>query len=119
MLLKREQGDPEIRSLWETMNKRAIDGQAVTYARYGTHIDKAYLESDHYLKGKELVEQGVKDGLFYENEKGNIVADLTEEIGQEKTVLRADGTSIYITQDLALAKLRYEDFRMDRMIYIV
>lgn len=119
MLVQREQGDHEIRALWNKMNQWCIQGHRQTYTRYGTHIDKAYLESDHYLKGKALVEQGLQDGIFTTNEKGNIVIDLTHEMGQEKTVLRADGTAIYMTQDLALAKLRYDDFTMDRMIYVV
>jgi arginyl-tRNA synthetase len=119
MLVQREQGDHEIRALWNKMNQWCIQGHRQTYTRYGTHIDKAYLESDHYLKGKALVEQGLQDGIFTTNEKGNIVIDLTQEMGQEKTVLRADGTAIYMTQDLALAKIRYDDFTMDRMIYVV
>lgn len=117
MLRKREDGDQVIRDLRVKMNKRCLDGHASTYARYGTTIEKTYFESDHYLKGKDLVLQWVEQWIFYPNEKGNIVADLSNE--QEKVVLRSDGTSIYLTQDLALGKVRYEDYHMDRMIYVV
>ena len=117
MLRKREDGDQEIRDLWKTMNKWCLDGHAITYERYGTIIEKTYLESDHYLAGKDMVLEWLDKGLFRENEKWNIVADLSNE--QEKVVLRSDGTSIYLTQDLALGKVRYEDYHMDRMIYVV
>lgn len=117
MLVKREEWDEEIRNLRKQMNRWCLDGHAQTYARYGTMIDKTYLESDHYLKGKDLVLKWLEQWLFRKNEKWNIVADLSNE--QEKTILRADGTSIYITQDLALGQIRYQDYHMDRMIYVV
>lgn len=117
MLIKREEWDEEIRSLWKQMNTWCLDGHAQTYARYGTVIDKTYLESDHYLKGKDLVLKWLEQWLFRKNEKWNIVADMANE--QEKTILRSDGTSIYITQDLALGQIRYQDYHMDRMIYVV
>ena len=88
-----------------------------TYARYGTHIEKSYYESDHYLKGKAIVEAWLESWLFVKNAKGNVV--YTDDDLGDKTVLRSDGTAIYITQDLALAQLRYDDRNMDRMVYVV
>jgi len=117
MLRQWESGDETIRQLWYKMNQRCLDGHAITYQRYGTVIEKAYLESDHYLTGKDLVNDGIQKWVFRVNEKGNVVADLSND--QEKVVLRADGTSIYITQDLALWNIRYEDYHMNRMIYVV
>lgn len=119
MLQQREAGDAEVRALWQTMRDRALDGMRQTYTRFGTHIDKAYYESDHYEKGKTLVEKKFEEGLFTQDAKGNIVYDFGEDSFGSKVLLRSDGTAIYITQDLALAELRYEDFQMDRMIYVV
>ena len=119
MLVAWENGDEQVRSLWKQMNKRCLDWHAQTYARYGTVIDKMYLESDHYLAGKKLVMDGLEQWLFRRNDKGNVVADLSASGGAEKVLLRSDDTSIYMTQDLALGVIRYEDYHMDRMIYVV
>jgi arginyl-tRNA synthetase len=119
MLIARENGDKEVRNLWKQMNKWCLDGHQTTYMRYGTVIDKTYLESDHYLAGKQLVMDGLEQWLFRRNDKGNVVADLSASGGAEKVLLRSDDTSIYITQDLALGQIRYQDYHMDRMIYVV
>lgn len=117
MLQKREEWDTQVRELWNTMRTRALDGMAETYKRFGTHIDKAYYESDHYLKWKAIVQEGLDTGIFSQGANGNIMYH--HETLWDKVMLRSDGTSIYITQDIALGKLRYEDFSMDRMIYVV
>lgn len=118
MLRAWEDGDPEVRSLWKKMNDRAITGMQETYARYWVTIDKAYAESDHYLKWKDVVQKWLEQGIFVRDEKWNIVfIDETQDI--KKVVLRADGTSIYITQDIVLAELRYDDYKMDKMVYVV
>ncbi len=119
MLQQWEEGNKEVRALWKKMNGWALQGFEETYARYGTTIDKAYFESDHYEKGKTIVDDGLKKNIFAKDEKGNIICDLTQEGLGKKVVLRADGTSIYITQDLALAVLRYKEKKMDKMIYVV
>ncbi|MEK6917183.1 MAG: arginine--tRNA ligase, partial [Nanoarchaeota archaeon] len=107
----------EVRKLWKKMNDWAIKGMKQTYDRFGVKIDKAYYESNHYTKGRDIVLDALKKGIFEKDEKGNIVLE-NEKIGK-KIVLRADGTSIYITQDIALGKLRYEDYKMDNMVYVV
>ncbi len=117
MLKKWEEGDKETRLLLKKMNGWALKGFKITYDRYGVEMDKPYCESDHYLKGKEFVMDAFKKGLFKKDEKENIYVDL-EELGK-KIVLRGDGTSIYITQDIALAKIRHDDYKMDKMIYVV
>lgn len=117
MLQKREASDPEVMQLRRTMCDRCLEGMYETYARYGTHIEKSYYESDHFRKGQAIVEAGLDSWLFVKNAKGNVVYE-DHDMG-DKTVLRADGTAIYITQDLALAQLRYDDRNMDRMIYVV
>lgn len=117
MLRQREAKDPEIIALWEKMRDWAISWQQQTYKRYWTTIEKTYFESDHYLRGKKIVEQWVQSWLFTTNEKWHIV--FIDETMGEKVLLRTDGTSIYITQDIALWKLRYEDRKMNRMIYVV
>lgn len=121
MLRDREDGVPEVRALWKKMNTRAIDGIRETYARYGTHIDEATLESDVYQDGKEVAEQGLQKGVFVRDPKGNIALPLV--INKEDTsyfvVLRADGTTLYATQDLALVDKRFKTYGMDKMIYIV
>lgn len=121
MLRDREDGVPEVRALWKKMNSRAIDGIRETYARYGTHIDEATLESDVYQDGKEVAEQGLQKGVFVRDPKGNIALPLV--INEEDTsyfvVLRADGTTLYATQDLALVDKRFKTYGMDKMIYIV
>jgi len=117
MLQQREAWDEEVVGLWREMCDWCLKGMYETYARYWTHIEKVYYESDHYLKGKAIVEAGLESGLFVKNAKWNVV--YTDHDLGDKTVLRSDGTAIYITQDLALAQLRYDDWNMDRMIYVV
>ncbi len=119
MLQQREAGDPEVRASRKIMNDRALTGMRETYKRFWTRIDKAYFESDHYEKGKALVEKKFEEGMFTKDAKWNIVYDFGEDSFGSKVLLRNDGTAIYITQDLALAELRYEEFHMDRMVYIV
>lgn len=119
MLVQRENNDQETRKLRKKMNKRAIEGMRETYERFGCTIDKTYYESEHYESGKAVVKEGTQKGVFIKNEKGNIVCNLEEEKLGHKTVLRADGTSVYATQDMGLAKQRFEDFNMKKMIYIV
>ncbi|MBN1502773.1 arginine--tRNA ligase [Candidatus Woesearchaeota archaeon] len=119
MLRKWESGDLEVRQLWSKMNDWAVKGIMQTYDRYGVAMDKPYFESDHYMKGKEIVKNGLERGIFEKDENDNIVANLSKHGLGKKVVLRADGTSIYITQDLVLAKIRYGDYKMDKMIYIV
>lgn len=119
MLVNREQGDPETITLREKMRKRCLDGMQQTYARYGCRIDKVYYESETYLHGKEMVELGIEKEIFFKDEKGNI-AYSNEQAGiDKKVVLRANGTSVYLTQDLYLAQCRERDRHMDRMVYIV
>lgn len=121
MLRAREAGDPEVRDLWKKMNKRAIDGMRETYTRYGTHIDDATLESDVYTDGKEVAEQGLAKWVFVRDPKGNIALPLP--INEDETsyfvVLRADGTTLYATQDLALVDHRFKTYNMNKMVYIV
>jgi len=119
MLRDWEAGDPEVRALWKKMSDWALSGFRETYDRYGVRMDKAYFESDHYLKGKELALDGLKESIFEKDEKGNIVAELSDRGRGKKVILRADGTSIYITQDMVLAKLRHEDYGMDKLVYVV
>lgn len=119
MLKQWEEGDPDVRALWKQMNSWALKGMRETYKRLGFRIDKPYYESDHYLEGVAIVHQGLKKGIFKKDEKGNIFADLQSDGLGKKVVLRGDGTSIYTTQDLALAKKRYRDYKMDRMIYVI
>lgn len=119
MLVDWENWDKETIALWKKMNKWAIDWMQETYKRYDAVIDKAYLESDHYLNWKEIIENGLQEGVFFVNEKWNICFTNEEKGIENKVVLRADGTSVYLTQDIALAKKRFEDYHMDEMIYIV
>ncbi|MBN2422889.1 arginine--tRNA ligase [Candidatus Woesearchaeota archaeon] len=119
MLLDWENQDKKVRALWKKMNNWAIDGFRETYKRYGVKIDKPYPESEHYTKGKKTVLNGLKKRIFKSDEDKNIIADLEKYGLGKKVILRADGTSIYITQDMVLAKLRYQDYKMDKMIYIV
>lgn len=119
MLRKWEQGDAEVRSLWQMMNEWVYEGFDETYKRLGVDFDKIYYESDTYLEGKELVLDGVEKGYMYRKEDGSIWADLTPEGLDHKLLLRADGTSVYMTQDIGTAKLRYQDYPIDRMIYVV
>lgn len=119
MLRKWEQGDPEVRALWKKMNDWVYAGFDETYRRLGVSFDKIYYESETYLEGKELVLGGLEKGLMYRKEDGSVWADLTGDGLDHKLLLRADGTSVYMTQDIGTAKLRYQDYPIDRMIYVV
>ena len=119
MLVKWEQGDPEVRALWRKMNEWVYKGFDETYKALGVSFDKIYYESDTYLEGKEKVMEGLEKGLFYRKEDGSVWADLTAEGLDEKLLLRADGTSVYMTQDIGTAKLRFRDYPIDKMIYVV
>ena len=119
MLKKWEQGDNEVRSLWEKMNSWVYAGFDETYKRMGVDFDKIYYESQTYLEGKEKVEEGLEKGVFYRKEDGSVWADLTADGLDHKILLRSDGTSVYITQDIGTAKLRYQDYPIDKMIYVV
>ncbi|MCF0235634.1 MAG: arginine--tRNA ligase, partial [Bacteroidaceae bacterium] len=119
MLRKWEQGDEEVRSLWRMMNDWVYAGFDETYAALGVGFDKIYYESDTYLEGKEKVEEGLDKGVFYRREDGSVWADLTADGLDEKLLLRADGTSVYMTQDIGTAKLRYQDFPISKMVYVV
>jgi arginyl-tRNA synthetase len=119
MLRKWEAGDEEVRKLWETMNQWVYAGFDATYDRLGIHFDKTYYESNTYLLGKSLVQEGLDKGVFYRHEDGSVRVDLTDEGLDEKVLLRKDGTSVYMTQDLGTAQLRYEEFKPQKMIYVV
>lgn len=119
MLVKWEQGDPEVVSLWEKMNQWVYDGFEATYERMGVGFDKIYYESNTYLEGKKEVLRGLDEGIFSRHEDGSVWADLTEQGLDEKLLLRRDGTSVYMTQDIGTAKKRYEDYPIDRMVYVV
>ncbi len=119
MLLKWEQGDAEVRKLWEEMNSWVYEGFDATYKKMGVDFDKIYYESNTYLEGKEKVEEGLAKGAFYRREDGSVWADLTAEGLDEKLLLRADGTSVYMTQDIGTAKLRFSDYPIDKMVYVV
>ena len=119
MLRKWEAGDPEIRSLWATMNSWVYDGFAQTYDALGVSFDKIYYESDTYLEGKELVLEGLEKGIMYRRDDGSVWIDLRPDGLDEKLLLRTDGTSVYMTQDIGTAKLRYMDYPIDNMVYVV
>ena len=119
MLVKWEKGDKEVRDLWRKMNAWVYEGFDETYKALGVGFDKIYYESDTYLEGKEKVEEGLKKGIFYRRPDGSVWADLTKEGLDEKLLLRADGTSVYMTQDIGTAKLRFQDYPIDKMIYVV
>lgn len=119
MLKKWEAGDEEVRALWKNMNTWVYNGFDETYRRLGVDFDKIYYESDTYLVGKREVLRGLDEGLFVKDPDGSVWADLTPEGYDRKILLRADGTSVYITQDIGTAKLRYEDYPIDQMIYVV
>ena len=119
MLRKWEQGDSEVRALWEKMNAWVYAGFDETYKALGVGFDKIYYESQTYLVGKALVEEGLSKGLFFRKDDGSVWADLTKDGLDEKLLLRADGTSVYMTQDIGTAKLRYDDFPIDKMVYVV
>ncbi|MBR8713292.1 arginine--tRNA ligase [Porphyromonas levii] len=119
MLKKWEQGDEEIRSMWKMMNSWVYAGFDETYKRLGVDFDKIYYESDTYLVGRDEVLRGLQEGIFVKDEDGSVWADLTSEGYDRKILLRADGTSVYITQDIGTAKLRFQDYPIDQMIYVV
>lgn len=119
MLLAWENNDAEIRHLWETMNGWVYAGFDETYRKLGVDFDKIYYESETYLEGKEKVLEGLEKGVFYQNEDSSVWADLTENGLDQKLLLRSDGTSVYMTQDIGTAKLRYDDFDIKKMVYVV
>ena len=119
MLRAWEAKDPEVRKLWAMMNEWVYDGFDQTYRRMGVDFDKIYYESDTYLEGKEKVLEGLEAGKMYRKEDGSVWADLTDEGLDHKLLLRSDGTSVYMTQDIGTAKLRYQDYPIDKMIYVV
>ena len=119
MLLKWEQGDKEVRDLWAKMNSWVYAGFDETYKRLGVAFDKIYYESNTYLEGKSEVEKGLAEGQFYRREDGSVWADLTKDGLDEKLLLRSDGTSVYMTQDIGTAKLRFLDYPIDKMVYVV
>ena len=119
MLVKWEQNDPEVRGLWKKMNEWVYAGFNETYKALGVSFDKIYYESNTYLEGKEKVEEGLEKGFFYRRDDNSVWADLTKEGLDEKLLLRSDGTSVYMTQDIGTAKLRFQDFPIDKMIYVV
>jgi len=119
MLVKWEAGDPEVRALWEKMNSWVYAGFDETYKRMGVSFDKIYYESNTYIDGKKKVLEGLKKGLFYQKEDGSVWADLTSEGLDHKLLLRSDGTSVYMTQDIGTAQQRFNDYPIDQMIYVV
>ena len=119
MLVKWESGDKEVRALWEKMNNWVYEGFDETYKRLGVDFDKIYYESDTYLVGKETVLGGLEKGIFYRREDESVWADLTNNGLDEKLLLRSDGTSVYMTQDIGTAQLRFRDYPIDKMVYVV
>ena len=119
MLVKWENNDPEVRALWRKMNKWVYAGFDETYRMMGVSFDKIYYESETYLEGKEKVDEGLAKGIFYRRDDGSVWADLTAEGLDEKLLLLSDGTSVYMTQDIGTAKLRFQDYPIDKMIYVV
>ena len=119
MLRKWEANDPEVRALWAKMNSWVYAGFDETYKRMGVSFDKIYYESNTYLEGKSEVEKGLASGAFYRREDGSVWADLTKDGLDEKLLLRSDGTSVYMTQDIGTAKLRFQDYPIDKMVYVV
>ena len=119
MLVKWEAGDPEVRALWQMMNNWVYTGFDETYRKMGVGFDKIYYESNTYLEGKEKVMEGLEKGFFFKKEDGSVWADLTAEGLDHKLLLRGDGTSVYMTQDIGTAKLRFADYPINKMIYVV
>ncbi|WP_158856901.1 arginine--tRNA ligase [Lunatibacter salilacus] len=119
MLILWEKGDPEVVSLWKTMNSWVYAGFEQTYRKMGVDFDKMYYESDTYLLGKDIVAEGLEKGVFFKKENGSVWVDLSEEGQDEKLVLRGDGTSVYITQDMGTADLKYRDYQISRSVYVV
>jgi arginyl-tRNA synthetase len=119
LLRKWEAGDPEVYQLWETMNNWVYAGFKVSYTKLGVDFDKMYYESNTYLLGKEIVEEGLTKGVLFKKDDGSVWIDLTDDGLDQKLLLRADGTSVYMTQDLGTAKLKYDDFKMDQSAYVI
>lgn len=119
MLRRWEEGDPETVALWEKMNAWVYEGFNETFDKLQIHFDKLYFESETYLLGKDMTEEGLASGIFYRKDDGSVWADLTEAKLDQKAILRSDGTSLYITQDMGTARLRYQDFGVERMVYVV
>jgi arginyl-tRNA synthetase len=119
MLERWEAGDAKVLSLWEQMNSWVYAGFDATYQQIGITFDKTYYESQTYLLGKQLVQEGLAQGIFYQKQDGSVWVDLTQEGLDEKLLLRSNGTSVYITQDIGTAELRYEDFKPDKLVYVV
>ncbi len=126
MLVEWEKGNPEIHKLWKQMNEWAVNGIMQTYKRTGVSFDKFYYESETYLKGKELIQQGLEKGLFFKAEDGSVRVDVSEVVGknkegedQQKVLLRKDGTSVYITQDIGTAVSRHDDWSFNQLVYVV
>ena len=119
MLVRWEQGDPEVRALWEMMNNWVYAGFDDTYKMMGVSFDKIYYESQTYLRGKAKVEEGLEKGLFFRKDDGSVWADLTADGLDQKLLLRSDGTSVYMTQDIGTAEMRFQDYPIDKMIYVV
>ena len=119
MLVAWEAGDAEVRGLWAMMNEWVYEGFDQTYKALGVSFDKIYYESDTYLVGKREVERGLEEGLFFRKNDGSVWADLTGEGLDQKLLLRSDGTSVYMTQDIGTAKMRFEDYQIDKMVYVV
>ncbi len=119
MLVKWENNDPEVRGLWRKMNEWVYAGFDETYKALGVNFDKIYYESDTYLEGKEKVDEGLEKGIFYRRPDNSVWADLTAEGLDEKLLLRSDGTSVYMTQDIGTAKLRFQDYPINKMVYVV
>jgi arginyl-tRNA synthetase len=119
MLRLWESGDQEVVDLWKTMNSWVYAGFESTYKRLGVNFDKFYYESDTYLLGKDIVDEGLEKGVFYKKENGSVWVDLTDQGLDEKLVLRADGTSVYITQDMGTCDLKYQDYKIDKSVYVV
>jgi arginyl-tRNA synthetase len=119
MLLDWEAGDPEVKALWSRMNSWVYAGFEQTYNQLGVDFAKYYYESDTYLLGKDIIDEGLEKGVFFKKEDGSVWIDLTDDGLDQKLVLRADGTSVYITQDLGTAQLKYDDFKVDKSIYVV
>ena len=119
MLVKWENNDPEVRTLWEKMNAWVYAGFDETYKALGVGFDKIYYESNTYLEGKKKVEEGLEKGLFFRKDDNSVWADLTEDGLDQKLLLRSDGTSVYMTQDIGTADMRFKDFPIDKMIYVV
>ncbi len=119
MLLAWENNDPEVRQLWKMMNEWVYEGFNETYKKLGVDFDRIYYESETYLIGKQMVEEGLKKGIFYRRPDGSVWVDLRDEGLDEKLLLRADGTSVYMTQDIGTAKLRYDEYPIKKMVYVV